>query len=173
MAHFIIKTQSISDVITNSSSELFVVKPKNKGITADIEKLIQEKAQEFYRRDHFKIEDIYNKYYEDRKKAEDEGKDLSTIEIKEPWQTIAEQELESSSGMGGDIDVYDIHKEYEERYYPLKHLTYDEYLDLIAKEEKTTKEDLESRVYIDIDHSRLATIAWIKETFEVIEEIPC
>lgn len=173
MEHFIIKTQSISDVITNSSSELFVVKPKNKGITADIEKLIQEKAEEFYRRDNFKIEDIYNKYYEDRKKAEDEGKNLSTIEIKEPWETIAEQELESSSGMGGDIEVYDIHKEYKDRWYPLKHLTYDEYLDLIVKEEKTTREDIESRIYIDIDHNRHATIAWIRENFDIIEEEPC
>lgn len=169
-----IKTQSISDVITNSSSELFTVKQKEGYTTVgEIEALIEEQATKFHRRDQARVEQLYDEYNEKRLKAIRAGIEPNKLEIKAPWEYIIEEHLESSSGMGGEIRVWDIHSDYENRYYPHKHMTYEEYVDMIAKEENTTVADIESRIYIDIDHSRYATIEWIKENFEIIEEDPC
>lgn len=137
-----IKIQSFSDVITNSSSETFVI-----NTTEDIKtisKIINKIAEK----------NRYEGSWEDYEKLSEEEK----------------SKYDNSSGMGGEITVKGWEELYESNksYIPenKRHLYTPEVWSLGYKE---SLEELKKRVIIDIDWSREATINWILENLFVCD----
>lgn len=134
-----IAIQSVSDLITNSSSEIFIVKSDS---PEEVKELIMNIAEQ-----HEWLED-----WEDYDKPSEEEK----------------SKYDSSSGMGGEIDIetwketYERHKSYipenKRRLYTPE---------VWSIEYKESLNDLKKRLVIDIDWSRKATINWILENLFV------
>lgn len=131
----VIRTQSVSDLITNSSSELFVVASQSMPATtlAELLKTIGDKN-----------------YF--------------TGDWKE-WDNLTEEEKEkydSSSGMGGELNIMTFDQMYEEArsYIPCnkRHLFTKEIYSLRFPD---SIEELETFLWVDIDHRRCTTISWI------------
>lgn len=137
-----IKLQSVSDIITNSSSEVFVVKA-----TTPVNDLVNL------------IEQVANKNYFDGDWDE--------------WEKLSDEErakYDSSSGMGGDLEVMtfdDYYNQHVDEYIPenKRELFTKEVYSLQFKE---SLEELEKFVWVDIDHSRRATINWLLNNLEVV-----
>lgn len=137
-----IKIQSFSDVITNSSSETFVINTTEDSKT--ISKIINKIAEKNW----------YEGSWEDYGKLSEEEK----------------SKYDNSSGMGGEITVKGWEELYESNksYIPenKRHLYTPEVWSLGYKE---SLEELKKRVIIDIDWSREATINWILENLFVCD----
>lgn len=137
-----IKLQSVSDIITNSSSEVFVVKA-----TTPVNDLVNL------------IEQVANKNYFDGDWNE--------------WEKLSDEErakYDSSSGMGGDLEIMtfdDYYNQHVDEYIPenKRELFTKEVYSLQFKE---SLEELEKFVWVDIDHSRRATINWLLNNLEVV-----
>lgn len=129
-----IRIQSFSDIITNSSSETFIINKSEN--TKEISELIKKIGEEHW----------YKGSWSD-------------------WEKLSKEEQEkydTSSGMGGDIEVKDWESLYEEykEYIPenKKGLYTPEVWSLNFPE---SLEELKNRIWINIDWSRRATINWI------------
>lgn len=137
-----IKIQSYSDIITNSSSEIFIVKDCDKS-AKELESLLKA---------------LRDQYYYSGEKS---------------WYDLSEEErrqYNSSSGMGGTIEV----KDWQGRY--------KEWLDYYIPESKQDKAspemwslfhieslaELKHELQIDIDWSQLYSIDWILKNLFVI-----
>lgn len=134
-----IAIQSISDLITNSSSEVFIVKSDS---PEEVRELIMNVAEQ-------------HKWLGD-------WKDYDKLSEEEKYK------YDSSSGTGGEIDVETWKESYERNksYIPKnkKHLYTPEIWSIGYKE---SLNDLKKRLVIDIDWSRKATINWILENLFV------
>lgn len=93
---FIIPLQSFSNIITNSSSELFVTSLQDTDYTA---KIVENILEEIYNTDRKKREELYKKY----------GYDYY-IKI------CSEECIDSSSGDGGELEIKTINWEDVVRY---------------------------------------------------------
>lgn len=137
-----IKLQSVSDIITNSSSEVFVVKA-----TTPVNDLVNL------------IEQVANKNYFDGDWDE--------------WEKLSDEErakYDMSSGMGGELEIKTFNNYYN-RY--VDECIPENKRELFTKEIyslqfKESLEELEKLVWIDIDHSRRATISWLLDNLEVV-----
>lgn len=133
-----IAIQSISNLITNSSSEVFIVKSDS---PEEVRELIMNIAEQHKWLD-----------WEDYDKLSEEEK----------------YKYDSSSGMGGEINVKTWKESYErdKSYIPKnkRHLYTPEIWSIGYKE---SLNDLKKRLVIDIDWSRKATINWILENLFV------
>ena len=144
---FLINLQSFSDVITNSSSELFVAhvsgntKPKD-----EIQKLINKHASEHMWKGDWK--ELQNMKFEERVKWNAYSGDAGTCEVKDGYDRYVEW-----------INDYSRTKNKEE---VMKDVPFEIYLKHFTNYKK---EDL----FFDIDHSFLATINYVLENFYVIE----
>lgn len=144
----VIRTQSVSDLITNSSSELFVVASQSMPATtlAELLKTIGDKN-----------------YF--------------TGDWKE-WDNLTEEEKEkydSSSGMGGKLNIMTFDQMYEKArsYIPCnkRHLFTKEIYSLRFPD---SIEELETFLWVDIDHRRCATISWMIDNLDIKEcSCPC
>lgn len=137
-----IKVQSISDVITNSSSEIFSIRtdmPKK-----ELQSLIEKVHSQFK----------YNGSWENWVEMSDEEKEKYDI----------------SSGMGGILEVKTFDDYYQEylSYIPenKKHL-YTKEVHAIGN--KKPLEELEKEISVDIDHGFTHTIDWILENLFVVD----
>lgn len=137
-----IKVQSISDVITNSSSEIFSIRtdmPKK-----ELQSLIEKVHSQFK----------YNGSWEKWSKMSDEEK----------------EKYDTSSGMGGILEIKTFDDYYQESlsYIPenKKHLYTKE---VHAAGSKKSVEELEKEISIDIDHSFIHTIDWILKNLFVVD----
>lgn len=132
--------QSISDIITNSSSEIFTI--KNVENVSELKKLIEEIGESNWFKGSW-----------------------------EEWDKLSWEEqskYDTGSGMGGELkiqtweELYNMYKEHvpeNKRYLytpEIWSLNFDEPL-----------EELKNQIWIDIDHSRIATIKWIFENLFV------
>lgn len=111
--------QSVSDVITNSSSELYLVNGANNSPLKDVHMLIEaieSLCQSFYasRPSYETIEKIV------KEKLGHKGKDDKDI-TREEWSHIynkideyeRDNRLERCSGMGGDLDIWSVKEAYD------------------------------------------------------------
>lgn len=137
-----IRVQSISDVITNSSSEIFSIKtdmPKK-----ELQSLI-EKVHSQYK---------YNGSWENWIEMSDEEK----------------EKYDTNSGMGGILEIKTFDDYYQESlsYIPenKKHLFTKE---VYAVGNKKPVEELEKEIHIDIDHNFIHTIDWILKNLFVVD----
>jgi hypothetical protein len=137
-----IKVQSISDVITNSSSEIF-------SIRTDMPK---KELQSLIEKIHSQFE--YNGSWEKWSKMSNEEK----------------EKYDTSSGMGGILEIKTFDDYYQESlsYIPenKKHLYTKE---VHAVGSKKSVEELEKEISIDIDHSFIHTIDWILKNLFVVD----
>lgn len=145
---FIAKIQSVSDLITNSSSELFVVTSQSMPAVA-----LAELLQAIGSRDYFSGD-------------------------WESWNSLSEEEkkmYDSSSGMGEEFSIMTFDQMYEnaKKYIPdnKKHLFTKEIYSLHFS---NSVEELETFLWIDIDHNRCATINWMINNLDIKEcSCPC
>lgn len=130
----IVNVQSFSDVITNSSSELFTV--KNVDNTYELKKLIEEIGEQNW----------YKGSWED-------------------WDNMSPEEqrkYDSCSGDGGNITIKTWKEVYERYKSCIPKNKQDLYTpEMWSVEFEDSLEDLKHQLWIDIDHSRYATIEWI------------
>lgn len=143
---FRIKIQSTSDLITNSSSEVFVVKTGTYSIP-EIKELIQV------------VGEVCAKAYDDNWK----------VNAKKSWTQLEQEDMDGSSGMGGELSVRSWKEEYEYRSKYIPEYTVEDFL----KDEGLEEEELNQHVWIDIDRERRGTIKYIFENFEVVEHDLC
>lgn len=143
---FRLKIQSTSDVITNSSSEIFVVKTGTFSIS-EIKELVQV------------VGEMCAKAYDENHEAN----------YKKDWEQLEKEDLDGYSGMGGELEVRSGREEYEYRSRWVNNYTFEDFLE----EEGLEEEDIEQYVWIDIDHSRRGTIKYILENFEIFEHEIC
>ena len=140
-----INVKSISNAITNSSSEVFLVKSKRPA--EEIKELILAYSEMAYNADGIIDTQVLSPKI---KQIVDEDKlELSNVEN------------ERCSGMGGDIEVYDFSdacRAYKEFY----HTDISEEL----KERGLTEDELNHYVLVDIDWSRKKTIEFLVSNFE-------
>lgn len=151
---FLIKINSISNAITNSSSEVFLVKTKRP--SKEIKKLILDFGKIAKRCDgdnctgKMNLEDLSH---------------CSQEIIKEDELTFPTNgEYEGGSGMGMELNVYDYEdakREYE------KHHGKD-FGDILK--EKGITEEIDHYVFIDLDKERGKTISFIKDNFDYYQE---
>lgn len=137
-----IKIQSSSDLITNSSSEVFIV--KSNGISFnEIKELIEAGAEARY--------EAYNKEWE--------------TNCRKNWKQLEEEDLDGCSGMGGELDVWG----WKEMYNNRKEWNPDYTIEEFASDEGLEVDNLDQYVWIDIDWARRGTINFIYDNFEVID----
>ena len=140
-----INVKSISNEITNSSSEVFLVKSKRPA--EEIKELILAYSEMAYNADGIIDTQVLSPKI---KQIVDEDKlELSNVEN------------ERCSGMGGDIEVYDFSdacRAYKEFY----HTDISEEL----KERGLTEDELNHYVLVDIDWERNKTIEFLFSNFE-------
>lgn len=137
-----VKLQSVSDVITNSSSEIFTIKAEVP--VSELKQLIVEIADKNYFQGSW-----------------------------EAWEKLSDEEKEkydSSSGMGGELEIGtfdDLYQRFllDEVPENKRELFTKEMYSLLFKD---SIEELEKILWIDIDHSRRATIKWIVDNLHII-----
>lgn len=152
---FLIKINSISNAITNSSSEVFLVKTKR--TAKEIKKLILD----------------FGKIAEQCDGDNHKGNMKLTMLSHRSQEIIKEDKLtfptnseyEGGSGMGMELDVYDYtdaKREYK------KH--YGKDLDITLKNKGITEVIISHYVFIDLDREREKTIKFIKDNFDYYSE---
>jgi len=135
--------KSVSNAITNSSSEVFLVKSERP--SEDVKELILAFSKIAWEDDKIKDRKFPRKL---RNIITEDKLDLST------------DEYEQSSGMGGDIDVTDFNDaacEYKKFY--RKDIGEE------LKKKNLTEEELSHYVLVDIDWARRKTIQFIQNNF--------
>ncbi len=137
-----IRIQSTSDLITNSSSEVFVIKADGFSFE-EIKELIESGAKERY--------EAYNKDWESN--------------CRKKWDQLEKEDIDGCSGMGGDLDVMSWKEMYNNRKERNPSYTVEEFAD----EEGLDIDSLDQYVWIDIDWARRGTIRFIYDNFEVVE----
>ena len=140
-----INVKSISNAITNSSSEVFLVKSKRPA--EEIKELILAYSEMAYNADGIIDTHLLSPKI---KRIVDEDK-----------MELSNAENERCSGMGGDIEVYDFSdacRAYKEFY----HTDISEEL----KERGLTEDELNHYVLVDIDWERNKTIEFLFSNFE-------
>lgn len=147
----IIKIKNISDVITNSSSEVFVVKSNKPN--KKLKNIVINYCNDHYWSGAYELDNV-----------PDGLKWILTDELIE----IVKENCNESSGMGGDCEVFDWENGYEwyKKYYKKPNLTVEEWAKCLGK----TLEELQSVIVVDIDWSCKATINMLKERFDIIIE---
>ena len=147
----IIKIKNITDVITNSSSEVFIVK-------SDKPKLDMKDDVKCHYKDHY-----WGGIYE----LDNVPNGLKWILTDELIETIKEN-CNGSSVMGGDCRVYNWEDGYEwyKRHYNKPKLTPKQWAECLGK----SLDDLQSVIVVNIDCCCRATINMLKERFNVISE---
>lgn len=147
----IIRISNISDVITNSSSEVFVVKTNRPN--TDLKELITKHHQEHYWYGVHDLDDVPSGL-----------KHILTDELIE----LIREESNSGSGMGGECSVYDWRDGFEryKKYNHLTKLTVEEWAEKLNK----PLEELQSIVVVDIDWECRATINMLERDFNIINE---
>lgn len=140
-----INVKSVSNAITNSSSEVFLVKSERPA--EDIKKLIIEYSNMAYSDDGVIDE---TKLSENSQKI-----------VKEDKINLSNCEDEDGSGMGGDIEVTDfIDASCEYKKFYRKDITEE------LKKYGLTEEELNHYVLVDIDWARQKTIDFLTDNFE-------
>lgn len=137
-----IDLQSVSAIITNSSSEVFTVKAEMP--ISELKQLITEIADKNYFKGSWK-----------------------------EWEKLSDEEMnkyDSSSGMGGELEIQtfdDLYTRYKFDEIPENKREFftKEIYSLMFKE---SIEELEKRLWIDIDEARRGTIQWIINNLNVI-----
>lgn len=137
---FIVTIQSFSDIITNSSSELFVTSSDNNQFTASFIEKILEKIWQDDRIEEDKIWKLYN-----------EGK----ITWEERNKMLVDKCIDHSSGDGARLDI--------------KTASWKDVVWYIRKCDRY-KYDKKHGHFLEIivDHNRVHSIKWIKENLQVI-----
>lgn len=141
-----LKIQSTSDLITNSSSEVFVVKTGMYSV-AEISELIQV------------VGEMCASAFDEVEEAN----------FKKDWRQLEKEELDGWSGMGRELEV----RTWKEVYERIKEWFGNYTLEDFLKEEGLKEEELNQYVWIDIDHSRRGTIKYILENLEIIRHDLC
>lgn len=137
-----IRIQSTSDLITNSSSEVFVIKAGAFSFE-EIKELIESGAKERY-------------------EAYRNGGDKNW---KKKWDQLEKEDLDGCSGMGGLLDVMS----WKEMYNNRKEWNPDYTVEEFAEDEGLDIDSLDQYAWIDIDWARRGTIKFIYDNFEVIK----
>lgn len=137
-----IKTQSTSDLITNSSSEVFVIKADGFSFE-EVKELIESGAKARY--------EAYQKSWDDN--------------CGKSWDQLEKEGLDGCSGMGGDLDITGWKEVYERR----KEWDPDYTVDEFAEDEGIDVNQLDQYIWIDIDWARRGTIQFIYDNFEIVE----
>lgn len=137
-----LKFQSVSDIITNSSSEIFQLKSD---LTFDVVKGMIEEEKE--KNGRATPNNVYDLPYEEKMK------------------------YDCSSGMGGWFQILnweDVYKQAKENCWHCVSSKRDMYTpEIWALQYDESLEELKSMVWVDIDHSFHATIRYILENFWV------
>lgn len=144
---FLIEIQSFSDIITNSSSELFIVNSnKIKTSLEDFVKFLDDAAKEQLA----KCEKLYNK-----------------LGWKKFYEEMEYNEIELGSGMGYDLEVSQLSKR-DAKYNLQDALKYNE---TVPYKEEDIDKLVEENTYIlvDIDRDRRYTIDILVKMFDAIE----
>ena len=149
----IIAIKNISDVITNSSSEVFMLQTDGviKGIKNNIEKYHNEHM--WYHNDFSELPD-----------------DIKQLLGGEDILNEAEKMLNESSGEGGEINIYDwedayngyckIYKKHSKSFTP----------EQWAKKFDIPLEELKKIIVVDVDWAAKVTISMLKERYNVVFE---
>lgn len=141
-----INIQSVSDIITNSSSEVFVVKANGFSFK-EIKELIESGAEARY--------EAYRKDWDNN--------------CRKNWDQLEKEDLDGRSGMGGDLDVMD----WKEMFSNRKEWDPDYTVEEFAEDEGVDVDSLDQYAWIDIDRARRGTIRFICDNFEVVESDVC
>lgn len=133
-------------MITNSSSEVFVIKAD--GFTFDeVKELIESGAKARY--------DAYCDDWEEN--------------CRKNWDQLEKEDLDGCSGMGGELDIYD----WKEIYNYRKEWKPDYTIEEFAKDEGLEVDTLDQYIWIDIDRERRGTINFLFDNFEIIDSDVC
>lgn len=140
-----LKVQNVSDIITNSSSEMFVIR-NNMGPAKMVKELIESFAEKHY-------------YW----KNEEELDDLPDY-YKLPWKEMIK--YDGSGGMGGEIEIveYDLHDDYEKECKYNGYMSIEEYINRYYP--GISEKDFDKFIYVDIDRERYATMDFLMKTFD-------
>lgn len=141
-----IKIQSTSDLITNSSSEVFVVKANGFSFE-EIKELIESGAKARY--------EAYRKDWDNN--------------CRKKWDQLEKEDLDGCSGTGGDLDVMG----WKEMFNNRKEWNPDYTVEEFAEDEGVDVDSLDQYAWIDIDWARRGTIRFIYDNFEVVESDVC
>lgn len=147
---FLIEIQSFSDIITNSSSELFMVNSnKIKTSLEDFVKFLDDAAKEQLA----KCEKLYDK-----------------LGWKKFYEEMDYNEIELGSGMGYDLEVSQLSKT-DAKYNLQDALKYNENQNPVPYKEEDIDKLVEENTYIlvDIDRDRRYTIDILVKMFDAIE----
>lgn len=142
-----INIKSISNAITNSSSEVFLVKSKRPA--EEIKELILAYSEMAYNSDGIIDTQVLSPKI---KRIVDEDK-----------LELSNAENERCSGMGGDIEVYD----FSDASYEYKEFYHKDILETL-KERGLTEDELNHYVLVDIDWARKKTIDFLFSNFKCI-----
>lgn len=142
-----INVKSISNAITNSSSEVFLVKSKRPA--EEIKELILAYSEMAYNADGIIDTHLLSPKI---KRIVDEDK-----------MELSNAENERRSGMGGEIEVYD----FSDASYEYKEFYHKDILETL-KERGLTEDELNHYVLVDIDWSRKKTIEFLFSNFECL-----
>lgn len=138
---FYISIQSVSDVITNSSSEIFVVKTETPEITKDL--ILKIGESHMFKGDYKEWDSLSD----EEKSNYDEG-----------------------SGMGMELDVETWKERYERSKECVPKNKRNLYTpEVWSIEYKQSLEELKNTLFVDIDWNRKATINWIIENLFVYD----
>lgn len=138
----VLKIQSTSDLITNSSSEVFVIKADGFSFE-EVKELIESGAKAH--------SEAYEKNWENN--------------YKKSWDELEKADMDGYSGMGGELDIMSWKEMYEHR----REWDLDYTLEEFAEDENVDVEHLDQYIWIDIDWARRATIQFLYDNFEVVE----
>lgn len=141
-----IKIQSTSDLITNSSSEVFVVKANGFSFE-EIKELIESGAKARY--------EVYRKDWDNN--------------CRKKWDQLEKEDLDGCSGTGGDLDVMG----WKEMFNNRKEWDPDYTVEEFTEDEGVDVDSLDQYAWIDIDWARRGTIRFIYDNFEVVESDVC
>lgn len=147
----IIKIKNITDVITNSSSEVFIVKSDKPKL--NLKDIVKNHHKDHYWSGAYELDNVPN--------------GLKWILTDELIETVKEN-CNESSGMAGDCEVYNWEDGYEwyKRHYKKPNLTPEQWAKCLGK----SLDDLQSVIVVDIDWCCRATINMLKERFNIINE---
>lgn len=148
---FKIKVQSVSDIITNSSSEMFMLFPSN---------FTYEEFLELVKEQHEKC--IFNGDWEDFEKM--------------TWEE--RQRYDTGTGMGGLFEIFNAHRRYvsiskedciwedvkDDPDFVNPDLSFEEYLETIDNDEYGGRDS----IVIDLDQGFNGTINWLKTEFNAV-----
>lgn len=137
-----VKIQSTSDLITNSSSEVFVIKASDFSFK-EVKELIESTAKVCH--------EAYDKDWRNN--------------YKKSWDQLEKENMDGISGMGGELNIMS----WKERYEYITEWDSNYTLEKFAKDEGIDIEHLDQYIWINIDWNRRGTIQFIYDNFEVVE----